>query len=54
MQRFQRGLVMLGILLNASAFVYSILERSVLYATVFLVVTAYLVLVYRSAVDAEG
>ncbi len=48
MPRLQRGLVLGGIMLNASAFVYSLYTRSVLYATVFLVVTAYLLVVYRA------
>ncbi|WP_306061652.1 hypothetical protein [Natronococcus wangiae] len=54
MQRLQEGLVLVGILLNASAFVYSVYARSVLYATVFLIVTAYLVLVYRTDDSYEG
>ncbi|WP_169333448.1 hypothetical protein [Natronococcus jeotgali] len=48
MPRLQRGLVLGGILLNAVAFVYGLYARSLLYATVFLFVAAYLVVVYRT------
>lgn len=48
MQTLQQWLVLIGVLLNLSAFVYSIYVRSVLYATVFLLVSGYLVIVYRT------
>ncbi|AGB39995.1 hypothetical protein [Natronococcus occultus] len=47
MPRLQRGLVLGGILLNVSAFVYALYIRSLLYAIVFLIVTAYLIVVYQ-------
>ena len=46
MQTVQKALVLGGVFLNAGAFAYSVYVRSVVYATVFLIVTIYLIVVY--------
>lgn len=54
MRTVQEWIVLCGMLLNFSAFVYSIYIRSVLYATIFLITTGYLAIVYRTRVAEDG
>lgn len=54
MRTIQEWLVLVGICLNLSALGYAIYIGSVLYATIFLIVATYLVVVYRTGVGRSG